>query len=97
MSAYRPRRMKLCPAWLVLVALIMPSCTRVEIEDHSLQFNQAAGSLGNRVMLLNIVRAAKGYPLQFSKLTGYTGHGHAYAVSSGKLDRARFRVSAFSW
>jgi hypothetical protein len=73
MSAYRPRRMKLCPAWLVLVALIMPSCTRVEIEDHSLQFNQAAGSLGNRVMLLNIVRAAKGYPLQFSKLTGYTG------------------------
>lgn len=56
-----------------LAGLLLPACTRVEIEDHSLQFNQAAGSLGNRLLLLNAVRAAQGYPLQFSRLTSYTG------------------------
>jgi hypothetical protein len=45
----------------------------VEIEDHSLQFNQATGSLGNRLLLLNTLRAAKGYPLQFSKIASYQG------------------------
>ena len=58
---------------LVLAASLLAACTRVEIEDHSLQFNQATGSLGNRVMLLNMVRAAKGYPVQFSKVSGYQG------------------------
>lgn len=58
---------------LVLAASLLTACTRVEIEDHSLQFNQAAGSLGNRMMLLNVVRAAKGYPVQFSKVTSYAG------------------------
>lgn len=59
--------------WLVFVAPLLAACTSVEIEDHSLQFNQATGSLGNRVMLLNVVRAAKGYPVQFSKVTSYSG------------------------
>lgn len=58
---------------LFFVCPLLASCTSVEIEDHSLQFNQAAGSLSNRVLLLNVVRAAKGYPLQFSKLTSYQG------------------------
>jgi hypothetical protein len=72
-----PERTKRAAAkglWLLLVAgPLLAACTRVEIEDHSLQFNQAAGSLGNRVMLLNVVRAAKGYPVQFSKVTSYSG------------------------
>lgn len=59
--------------WLPMACLLLAACTRVEIEDHSLQFNQATGSLGNRVMLLNVVRAAKGYPVQFSKVTSYSG------------------------
>lgn len=58
---------------LSLAGLLLAACTRVEVEDHSLQFNQAAGSLGNRLLLLNAVRSAKGYPLQFSRLTNYTG------------------------
>jgi hypothetical protein len=59
--------------WLALGALPLVSCTSVEIEDHSLQFNQATGSLGNRLLLLNTLRAAKGYPLQFSKIASYQG------------------------
>jgi hypothetical protein len=55
------------------MALLSTACTRVEIEDHSLQFNQATGALGNRMMLLNVVRAAKGYPVQFSKVSSYSG------------------------
>jgi hypothetical protein len=59
--------------WPAVAFLLLAGCTRVEIEDHSLQFNHATGSLGNRLMLLNIVRAAKGYPVQFSKVTSYSG------------------------
>ena len=63
--------------WLLLLAPLLASCTSYEVEDHSLQFNQAVGSLGNRLLLLNAVRAAKGYPMQFSKLQTYTGQGRA--------------------
>jgi hypothetical protein len=59
---------------LALAALVLTSCTSVEIEDHSLQFNQATGSLGSRIMLLNVVRSAKGYPVQYSKVTSYQGN-----------------------
>jgi len=62
---------------IVLLAPLISSCTRYEVEDHSFQFNQAIGSLGNRLLLLNAVRAAKGYPMQFSKLQAYTGQGRA--------------------
>src|SRR5262245_15913549 len=75
-GAHRPVRTQGTAAsalWLALAAALLAACTRVEIEDHSLQFNQATGSLGNRVMLLNVVRAAKGYPVQFSKVTSYSG------------------------
>jgi hypothetical protein len=58
----------------VSAALVLASCTSVEIEDHSLQFNQATGSLGSRIMLLNVVRSAKGYPVQYSKVTSYQGN-----------------------
>jgi hypothetical protein len=60
-------------AGAVLACLLLASCTKVEIEDHSLQYNEASGSLGSRVMLLNVVRAAKGYPMQFSRVSNYTG------------------------
>lgn len=60
---------------LLLSATLLASCTGFQVEDQSLQFNQATGSVGNRVMLLNAVRAAHGYPLQFSKVTSYSGQG----------------------
>jgi hypothetical protein len=60
---------------LLAAALLLASCNGFQVEDHSLQFNQATGSVGNRIMLLNAVRAAKGYPLQFSKVTSYSGQG----------------------
>ena len=72
----QPRWAKRLPAraiCVMLAALVPAACTTVEIEDHSLQFNQATGSLGNRLLLLNALRAAKGYPLQFSKVTSYQG------------------------
>ena len=66
-----PRR----PLFLLLVGSVLSACTGVQIEDQSLQFNQASGSIGTRLMLLNALRAAKGYPLQFSRLTSYVGQG----------------------
>jgi hypothetical protein len=60
---------------LLLAAGLLSACTGVQVEDQSLQFNQASGSIGTRLMLLNALRAAKGYPLQFSRLTSYTGQG----------------------
>ena len=76
-SAHPPERTRSAAAnglWLLAVAAsLLGACTRAEIEDHSLQFNHATGSLGNRVMLLNVVRAAKGYPVQFSKVSSYSG------------------------
>jgi hypothetical protein len=72
-----PGRMKGVAAggrWLAVLAVsLLAACTHAEIEDHSLQFNQATGSLGSRLMLLNVVRAAKGYPVQFSKVASYSG------------------------
>jgi hypothetical protein len=53
----------------------MGGCVKVELEDHSIQFNEAAGSLGLRLLLLNGVRASKDYPLQFSALSSYVGTG----------------------
>ena len=32
-------------AGVVLACLLLASCTKVEIEDHSLQYNEASGSL----------------------------------------------------
>jgi hypothetical protein len=58
-----------------LVFIVLGACVKVELEDHSLQFNEAAGSLGLRLLLLNSVRASKDYPLQFSALSSYTGTG----------------------
>ena len=64
-----------------LLAVTLSQCVRYEIEDQSLQFNQAVGTVANRLLLLNAVRAAKGYPTQFSKLATYTGQGRI----SGKI------------
>lgn len=59
----------------VLAALLFPllGCTKMEIEDHSYQFNEAVGSVDNRLLLLNAVRASKDYPVRFSVLQAYTG------------------------
>ncbi|HKZ01787.1 MAG TPA: hypothetical protein VJ180_06085 [Pyrinomonadaceae bacterium] len=71
-TAIARRKQILC---ILCLAPLIASCTSYEVEDHSLQFNEAVGSLGNRLLLLNAVRAAKGYPMQFSKLGSYTGQG----------------------
>lgn len=78
---YEKRRYScVLPVQMLILVVLVPlliSCTSYEVEDHSLQFNEAVGSLGNRLLLLNAVRAAKGYPMQFSKLQTYTGQGRA--------------------
>lgn len=66
---------KLATYATLLSIAALAGCTNYEIEDHSLQYNQAVGSLGNRLLLLNAVRAAQDYPMQFSKLASYTGQG----------------------
>ena len=54
---------------------MLSACIRTEISDQSLQFNQATSSVGNKLLLLNAVRASKNYPMQFSKLGSFTGSG----------------------
>jgi hypothetical protein len=72
----------------VIVLLLDTACTRVEIEDHSYQFNEAAGSVENRLLLLNAVRASKDYPLQLTKIASYTGAGGWNAGLSPQLFNA---------
>lgn len=54
---------------------LLPGCVSHQVDDHSFQFNEATGSLGMRLLLLNAVRASKDYPLQFSKISLYQGKG----------------------
>jgi len=58
---------------LVAVVVFLSACTKMEIENHSLQFNEAVGTLENQLLLLNAVRASKDYPVRFTKLNSYTG------------------------
>jgi hypothetical protein len=56
---------------LTAASIALIACVKFEVDDHSYQFNEATGSLGLRLRLLNAVRASKDYPLQFSKIQGY--------------------------
>lgn len=60
---------------LAVAAITLIACVKMEIDDHSYQFNEATGSTGLRLLLLNAVRASKDYPLQFSKINTYQGTG----------------------
>ena len=57
----------------------------VQVDEHSYQFNEATGSLGLRLLLLNAVRASKDYPLQFSKINAYQGTGTMGASVSAAM------------
>jgi hypothetical protein len=54
---------------------LLGGCASIQVDEHSYQFNEATGSLGLRLLLLNAVRASKDYPLQFSKISAYQGTG----------------------
>jgi hypothetical protein len=54
---------------------LLGGCAGIQVDEHSYQFNEATGSLGLRLLLLNAVRASKDYPLQFSKINAYQGTG----------------------
>lgn len=69
----------------VIFILSGPGCTKVEIEDHSYQFNEATGSLTQKLILLNAVRASKDYPMQFSKIATYQGVGSASGSLTAKI------------
>ncbi len=60
------------PLLFAAVTLVV-GCTKLEIEDHSLQFNEAVGTVDNQLLLLNAVRASKDYPVRFSLIQSYTG------------------------
>ncbi len=62
-----------CRRFLCIPILFLTSCTKLEVADQAFQFNEAVGSTASRLLLLNAVRASKGYPLQFTKLSGYDG------------------------
>ncbi len=64
---------------LATLSLALTACTGFEIEDHSYTFNEATESTGNRLLLLNAVRASKNYPMQFSRISSYTGQGRVTA------------------
>jgi hypothetical protein len=61
---------------------LLAGCVSYQVDDHSYQFNEATGSLNLRLLLLNAVRASKDYPLQFSKISAYSGKG---AMSSARI------------
>ncbi|MFZ1101630.1 MAG: hypothetical protein WAN86_01925, partial [Hyphomicrobiaceae bacterium] len=64
---------------------LLTGCVSHQVDDHSYQFNEATGSLGMRLLLLNAVRASKDYPLQFSKISAYQGTGTTSASVSATL------------
>jgi hypothetical protein len=64
---------------------LLTGCVSYQVDDHSYQFNEATGSLGMRLLLLNAVRASKDYPLQFSKISLYQGQGTTGASVSASL------------
>jgi hypothetical protein len=69
------RGVRVSLAVVALVLSLASGCASVQVDDHSYQFNEATGSLGLRLLLLNAVRASKDYPLQFSKINAYQGTG----------------------
>jgi len=66
---------RLCALSVVVAGLLSVSCTKFEINDQTYQFNEATGNVGNQLLLLNAVRSAKGYPMQFTSITSYEGTG----------------------
>lgn len=82
-------------AILTSVHIGLVSCVKFEIDDHSYQFNEATGSLGLRLLLLNAVRASKDYPLQFSKISAYQGSGAIGGSVSANIPFKPFPTNAF--
>ena len=71
---------------LVAVALgTLTGCVNFQVDEHSYQFNEATGSLGLRLLLLNAVRASQDYPLQFTKISSYEGSGTTGGSVSASL------------
>lgn len=64
---------------------LVTGCVNYQVDDHSFQFNEATGSLGLRLLLLNAVRASKDYPLQFSRISTYQGKGAVSGQISATL------------
>lgn len=81
---------------VVAVLSLATACVRMELEEHSFQFNEAMGSLSLRLLLLNGVRASKDYPLQFSSLTTYQGKGQAGGQLSATLPLQSFSTGSLA-
>ena len=51
------------------------SCSGLEVYQQSSEFNSAVSNSSNNLLFLNIIRASKHYPMQFTKLQTYEGGG----------------------
>ena len=58
-----------------------------QISDHAVDYNKSVEDIENRMLFLNVVRAAKRHPMHFSRVTGITGNleGSASLDGTGTL------------
>ena len=70
---------------LLAFVLVLAGCAQQQIEFQSNGFNRAIESSTNELLLLNIVRSSKNFPIFFTKLTEYTGANMVSADFQPKL------------
>lgn len=56
-------------SFLAIATLSLSACAQFEIADRSLEYNLAIEDASNRMLLLNVVRASKRYPMHFTAIT----------------------------
>lgn len=72
-------------AFALVLAAALSACTSMEVQERTFQYNQATGSLGARLLLLNAVRAAQRYPLQFTRISEFKGEDTISGKLTGKI------------
>lgn len=57
---------------VTVVGLLLIGCTRTQVIDRSMDFNEALEVSTNQMLLLNAVRASRKYPMHFSNISQVT-------------------------
>jgi hypothetical protein len=84
------------PALVLMITLCVGACTKLEVEDQAIQFNEGTGESSAQLVLLNAVRASKDYPLQFSRIQSMTGKGAGSFEIGSQLPFDALRLGASS-
>ncbi|MCZ6606482.1 MAG: hypothetical protein O7A64_02270 [Alphaproteobacteria bacterium] len=62
------------PMLVILMAVLtLTACAQLEIADRAVAYNKAVENASNRMLVLNIIRANKRYPLHFTEIVALRG------------------------